>query len=76
MGTWIIQIYIILLISIAAGQEDDAVIMGERPMVLPMDAVEKAEIAIDEAIFGNESDHMLFLSDDYWPIWLNNSTIA
>ena len=71
MGIWIIQILLVL----ASAQEDtDIVIMGERPMVFP-EPMQKAEAAIED-IFGNESDHMLFLSDDYWPIWLNNSTIA
>jgi len=66
---------ICLLACTANGQEDtDIVIMGERPMVFP-EPMQKAEMAIED-IFGNESDHMLFLSDDYWPIWLNNSTIA
>jgi hypothetical protein len=71
VGIWLIQILLVL----ASAQEDtDIVIMGERPMVFP-EPMQKAEAAIED-IFGNESDHMLLLSDDYWPVWLNNSTIA
>ena len=73
MGIWIIQI--LLVVMVASAQEDtDIVIMGERPMVFP-EPMQKAEAAIED-IFSNESDHMLFLSDGYWPGWLNNSTIA
>lgn len=76
MGIWVIQILLAVLIGTAVCQDDetDIVIMGERPMVFP-EPMQKAAIAIDD-IFGNESDHMMFLSDGYWPIWLNNSTIA
>jgi polysaccharide pyruvyl transferase WcaK-like protein len=71
VGIWLIQILLVL----ASAQEDtDIVIMGERPMVFP-EPMQKAEMAIED-ILSNESDHMLFLSDDYWPVWLNNSTIA
>ena len=71
MGIWIIQI---LLVLASAHEDTDIVIMGERPMVFP-EPMQKAEAAIED-IFSNESDHMIFLSDDYWPIRLNNSTIA
>lgn len=76
MGIWAIQILLAMLIGVAGCQEEetDIVIMGERPMVFP-EPMMQAEAAIED-IFGNESDHMLFLSEDYWPMWINNSTIA
>lgn len=73
MGIWIIQI-LLVLVAASAQEDTDIAIMGERPMVFP-EPMQKAEAAI-ENIFSNESDHMLFLSDEYWPNWLNNSTIA
>lgn len=69
-----IQVFLIL-VMVACGQEDtDIVIMEDRPMVFP-EPMMQAEMAIGD-LFGNESDHMMFMSDDYWPIWFNNSTIA
>lgn len=56
------------------GQEDTDFITEVRPLVFP-EPMMQAEMAIGD-LFGNESDHMLFLSDEYWPGWLNNSTIA
>lgn len=69
-----IQVFLIL-VTVACGQEDtDIVIMEDRPMVFPEPMMQAEEAICD--LFGNESDHLLFMSDDYWPIWLNNSTIA
>lgn len=62
------------IVCTANGQEDTDFITEVRPLVFP-EPMMQAEAAIGD-LFGNESDHMLFLSDDYWPIWFNNSTIA
>ena len=67
-----IQVFL-MLVMVACGQEDtDIVIMEDRPMVFP-EPMMQAEMAIGD-LFGNESDHLLFMSDAYWPMWLNNST--
>lgn len=63
-----------VLIGPAACQDDTDFITDIRPMVFP-EPMMQAEMAIGD-LFGNESDHMMFMSDDYWPMWLNNSTIA
>lgn len=69
-----IQVFLIL-VTVACGQVDtDIVIMEDRPMVFPEPMMQAEEAICD--LFGNESDHLLFMSDDYWPIWFNNSTIA
>lgn len=69
----LLKVFCVVCLVVPAACEDD-VIMGERPMVFP-EPMMQAEAAIDN-IFGNESDHMLFLSDGYWPMLMNNSTIA
>ena len=74
MGIWVIQAILILVVANATCQEDTDFITEVRPMVFP-EPMMQAEMAIGD-LFGNESDHMLFLSDEYWPGWLNNSTIA
>ena len=67
-----IQVFLIL-VTVACGQEDtDIVIMEDRPMVFPEPMMQAEEAICD--LFGNESDHALFMSDGYWPAWLNNST--
>ena len=43
------------------------------PLVFP-EALPKAANLIVDAI-GNESDHMWFMSPEYWPVPLNNSTV-
>ena len=69
-----IQVFLIL-VTVACGQVDtDIIIMEDRPMVFPEPMMQAEEAICD--LFGNESDHLLFMSDDYWPIWFNNSTIA
>ena len=62
------------IVCTANGQEDTDFITEVRPLVFP-EPMMQAEAAIGD-LFGNESDHMFFLSDGYWPNWLNNSTIA
>jgi hypothetical protein len=74
MGIWVIQAILILVVANATCQEDTDFITEVRPLVFP-EPMMQASAAIDD-IFGNESDHALFLSDGYWPNWLNNSTIA
>ena len=74
MGIWVIQVILILVIANATCQDDTDFITDVRPMVFP-EPMMQAEMAIGD-LFGNESDHLLFMSDDYWPIWFNNSTIA
>ena len=74
MGIWVIQVILILVIATATCQDDTDFITDVRPMVFP-EPMMQAEMAIGD-LFGNESDHLLFMSDDYWPIWFNNSTIA
>ena len=74
MGIWVIQAILILVVANATCQEDTDFITEVRPLVFP-EPMMQASAAIDD-IFGNESDHVLFLSDEYWPGWLNNSTIA
>ena len=74
MGIGVIQVILILVIANATCQDDTDFITDVRPMVFP-EPMMQAEMAIGD-LFGNESDHLLFMSDDYWPIWLNNSTIA
>lgn len=64
MGIWAIQILLVVMVGSAGCQDEDTFIMGERPMVFP-EPMMQAEAAIED-IFGNESDHMLFLSD-WWP---------
>ena len=69
-----IQVFLIL-VTVACGQVDtDIIIMEDRPMVFPEPMMQAEEAICD--LFGNESDHLLFMSDDYWPIWFNNSTTA
>lgn len=74
MGIWAIQIFLVLMISQAACQEDTPTAIVERPMVFP-EPMMRATAAID-SFFGNESDRMMFLSDGYWPVLLNNTTKA
>ena len=74
MGIWVIQAILILVVANATCQEDTDFITEVRPLVFP-EPMMQASATIDD-IFGNESDHVLFLSDEYWPVWLNNSTIA
>ena len=74
IGIWVIQAILILVVANATCQEDTDFITEVRPLVFP-EPMMQASAAIDD-IFGNESDHVLFLSDEYWPGWLNNSTIA
>ena len=72
--TSVIQAILILVIATATCQDDTDFITDVRPMVFP-EPMMQAEMAIGD-LFGNESDHVMFMSDDYWPIWFNNSTIA
>lgn len=67
---------VVLILSVSASvcQDDTDFITDIRPMVFPEPMMQAEEAICD--LFGNESDHLLFMSDDYWPIWLNNSTIA
>jgi len=74
MGIWVIQVILILVIANATCQDDTDFITDVRPIVFP-EPMMQAEMTIGD-LFGNESDHMMFMSDDYWPIWFNNSTIA
>jgi hypothetical protein len=74
MGIWTIQAILILVIATATCQDDTDFITDIRPMVFPEPMMQAEEAICD--LFGNESDHLLFMSDDYWPIWFNNSTIA
>jgi intracellular septation protein A len=61
-----------VLMGVATCQDDTDFITDVRPMVFP-EPMMQAEMAIGD-LFGNESDHALFMSDGYWPAWLNNST--
>lgn len=70
----LLKVFCVVCLVAPAICQDEDIIMGERPCVFP-EPMMQAEAAIDD-IFGNDSDHMMFLSDGYWPIWLNNSTIA
>lgn len=69
---WAIQI---LLILASSAQDDPSV--NVRPMVFP-EPMNHAATVIDSWISEafNFSDHAMFLSYDYWPCPLNNSTIA
>jgi len=59
-----------------AQEEEEPVItiLPDKPVVFP-EAMQKASDAILDIFTGNESDHLQFLSDDYWPVPLNNSSV-
>lgn len=67
-------VYCILAVPAIAEGEGTDFITDIRPLVFP-EPMMQAEAAICD-LFGNDSDHALFLSDSYWPNWMNNSTIA
>jgi len=56
-----------------ASCSDEAEIIGDKPLPVFSEPMQKAANVIADA-FG-QLDHMLFLSDDYWPCPLNNSSI-
>jgi hypothetical protein len=65
--------------GICTAQEEEGPVItilpdGDKPVVFP-EAMQKASDALLDIFTGNESDHLQFLSDDYWPIPLNNSSI-
>lgn len=69
---------VMVICGIAFGEEpiypDDEIIPivtgTEHPLPVLIEPLHKAT----DAIFGNESDHAMFLSD-WWPVPINNSSI-
>jgi hypothetical protein len=81
---------LILLLSISSAQDDVSVLedpplvaiddsdpaiipLPDKPMVFPDEMPHAAQVIAD-FIIGNESDHNMFLSDDYWPVPIGNNT--
>lgn len=72
------RLLILCLFSIMCVYPDDDVnptVTGvEHPMPVLVEPMQKAERAIEDVVYGNDTDHVLFLGD-WWPVPLNNSSI-
>lgn len=65
---------VVCVISGVVAGQDDGYFSEPRTLVFP-EPMMQAEAALANWYY-NDSDHMIFLSDSYWPVPLNNTTTA
>jgi len=79
--TYLLRLGIIFSMMCIGSAQDEAPpdftpTVGQHPVIFPVEHMMRAEAALESAICPDD-DHMLFLSDTYWPINIsrNNSTV-